>query len=72
MTDQPPPLKPCPECGGERLPTELRGYARLADYLVAQNESTLREKHRSGLRTMTCKICGYTSLYATEPAKLEP
>ena len=76
-------LKPCPECGGQRVRTTLNINPLVG---MEQNELQLRQPKRviglgglfsgqsnkSEVATVSCTNCGYTTLYATQPGNLIP
>lgn len=67
MQEFDPSKKPCPDCGGERVFTQLQtGYGAAWLTRIIQRKTVKVETH-----TLTCTICGYTSLYAKDPQKLE-
>jgi hypothetical protein len=56
----PPPLAPCPECGGTCVPARFEPLVR-----VQRQEAILGGY--SDLRAVVCMACGYTRLYALKP-----
>ncbi len=66
---QPPPTKPCPECGGERVPVQLSTILQASPQRISVDFFSSQPK-TSYLSTLTCTTCGYTALYAEEPSNL--
>jgi hypothetical protein len=62
MSMQPPHLRPCPECGGQRL------YDRNALELWINGVHT----NDYFLDAAICPVCGCTSLYNTNPGVTVP
>ena len=66
---QPPPTKPCPECGGERVTVQLSTVLQAAKERIAVGFFSSQSK-TSYLYALTCTTCGYTALYAEQPGNL--
>jgi hypothetical protein len=62
----PPPLAPCPECGGMCV------HAYTAPYTLGLLRSGSVFRGRSRLRAVACTACGLTRLYALTPGELMP
>lgn len=65
-------IRPCPECGGQRVPVE---YYDGTIFLKQGARSTSFFKQKSNIsstRVLVCLCCGYTAWYAVEPANLIP
>ena len=79
---QPFVIRPCPECGGQRVQVEdyianggpYSGTA-FGTFLRQRARSTSVFKQKSNLSAtvvLVCIHCGYTAWYATEPTNLIP
>ncbi len=75
---KPSTIRPCPECGGQRVPVEdhMHGsYPTRALFLVQPMRSRKifqAKSNSSETLTLTCLQCGYTAWYAVEPSNLIP
>ncbi|GHO52159.1 hypothetical protein KSD_03940 [Ktedonobacter sp. SOSP1-85] len=71
-------IKPCPECGGQRVYVEAIVSVKIPDTSVMLKQPKRSTPLFSGKSrysdtvALTCLMCGYTALYATEPANLVP
>lgn len=71
-------IKPCPECGGQRVYAEAIVSVRINDTSVMLKQPKrsiplLSGKSRySDTVALTCLVCGCTAMYATKPANLMP
>lgn len=73
FTMQPPMIKPCPECGGTRVWTQVKTYYYFKLVQPWRCVSLFSGKSsESNTQAITCLNCGYTALYATEPQNLVP
>jgi len=66
-------IKPCPECGGQRVVAEEE--ERCATRLIQRGRYTGplgKRSNTSGAFAFVCIQCGYISWYATEPSHLIP
>lgn len=74
-------IRPCPECGGQRVVVE--DCMHPGGLQPASSRIYLRQRERSTSMfggklntsptvTLTCICCGYTAWYATMPANLIP
>lgn len=61
-----PTPKPCPECGGDRIPADVWGNTAL----LVSDPTKLLGYQTVRLRAVVCTQCGYTRFYATQPEKL--
>jgi hypothetical protein len=59
----PPPLAPCPECGGTCVP------ARFEPFMRVQRQEAIVSGF-SDRKAVVCVACGYTRLYALRPQVL--
>jgi predicted nucleic-acid-binding Zn-ribbon protein len=61
-----PQLKPCPECGGERLQAECGPGM----YLTRSQGKKLFNISMNALIAIVCTQCGYTVFYTANPSRL--
>lgn len=66
LARQPQP-KPCPECGGERIPA--KGTPTMAVFNAQVKR--LFGVPTSALDALVCTRCGYITFYARNPAQLK-
>ncbi len=69
-------LKPCPECGGQRVQVSLSTIQPNILLQVTQQKRKTKlfsgHSNQSYVSALTCTTCGYTTLYATQPSNLIP
>jgi predicted nucleic-acid-binding Zn-ribbon protein len=74
-------IKPCPECGGQRIMVESyivsrRKISVLGKIFLRQSkrkQNTFQRKYNtSDMTTLTCLSCGYTAWYAQNLNNLLP
>ncbi|GHO56790.1 hypothetical protein [Ktedonobacter robiniae] len=73
-----PYIKPCPECGGQRVLVEALtpvhgGFNLLMLKQPLRSTPLFSKKNRySDTVALTYLVCGYTAMYATKPDNLKP
>jgi hypothetical protein len=65
-------MQPCPECGGRRVWVAYLYNAGVS--LTQPGRSTFLRRRKNSTKTnaLTCTVCGYTSIYASQPGNLIP
>ncbi len=78
MDEQPhdPSLRPCPECGGQRVQVSISTIApgNLIQVTQLKRKTSLfsSKSNQSYLNALACINCGYTAIYAKQPSNLIP
>lgn len=67
-----PEMKLCPECGGRRVWVAYIYNAAVS--LTQPRRSTFLKRRKNSTKTdaLACTVCGYTSIYASQPSDLIP
>lgn len=63
-------IQPCPKCNQNRVTTVFAG--REAALIQPKRDPGWLGHNQSMIDAITCTNCGYTELYAHDPAKLIP
>lgn len=67
-SQQPPRIRPCPECGGERVYAQGGGYMAMAYKRTSRSPKFALGGPDLGLNALVCTNCGYTAFYVRDPS----
>src|SRR4051794_31330218 len=71
-----PAERPCPQCGAARFWAPVRAQGAYCLQVQAPHsgwrETLLTGVPETALEALVCRECGYTGLYAADPARVAP
>ncbi|GER89092.1 hypothetical protein KDW_32540 [Dictyobacter vulcani] len=69
-TQPQPSLRPCPECGGERIQVKVVRPG-IVVFTLPKIKKFISFPESTVLIPVVCKNCGYAAFYAADPSKLD-